>query len=144
MAFAAFDHTDRSSRPLSEINMVPFIDVMLVLLVIFLVTAPLMTHSVPLQLPQAAANPTPDRPERVSLAIDASGQRHWNGEPVSPELLAARLAETAARAPATELQIAADAEVPYRHVALTLAEAARVGLVRIGFVSVPPTGARSP
>ena len=84
MAFAAFDR-QRSAAPLAEINMVPLIDVMLVLLVIFIVTAPLLTHAVKLDLPKASSQPSVMKPERIDFAINAGGQRFWNGEPVSRE-----------------------------------------------------------
>ena len=89
MAFASFDRQP-SGAPVSEINMVPLIDVMLVLLVIFIVTAPLLTHSVKLELPQASSQVNPPVPVKIEFAIDADGQRYWNGERVSREEAAAR------------------------------------------------------
>jgi biopolymer transport protein ExbD len=136
MAFASFDARN-ASAPMAEINMVPLIDVMLVLLVIFIVTAPLLTHAVKLELPQASASPQPPVAEKIELAIDAAGTRFWNGEAVSREAAAARLAEAGRRQPQPELHLKADAAVPYRHVAQTLADAARAGLAKVGFVSQP-------
>ena len=82
MAFASFD-AKHSGAPMSEINMVPLIDVMLVLLVIFIVTAPLLTQAVKLELPKANAQANDLRPERIEFAIDAGGALFWNGEPVT-------------------------------------------------------------
>jgi biopolymer transport protein ExbD len=84
MAFGSFDNKS-SGAPMAEINMVPLIDVMLVLLVIFIVTAPLLTHAVKLDLPQASAQENQLKPERIEFAIDAAGTRYWNGEVVTRE-----------------------------------------------------------
>src|ERR1700712_1497824 len=84
MAFASFD-SKRSGAPMSEINMVPLIDVMLVLLVIFIITAPLLTQAVKLELPKATSQVNDTRPDKIDFAIDATGQRFWNGEPVTRE-----------------------------------------------------------
>ena len=136
MAFASFDR-NRSAAPMAEINMVPLIDVMLVLLVIFIVTAPLLTHAVKLDLPKVTANPNQLKPDKVDFAINATGQRFWNGEPVARETAAARFAEAGKRQPQPEVHLRADQAVAYRAVAETLADATRAGLTRIGFVSEP-------
>jgi len=137
MAFASFDPSRRSA-PMAEINMVPLIDVMLVLLVIFMVTAPLLTHAVRVELPQASAQPL-DTPvaERIDLAIDASGQLYWEGDALDREQVRTRLSQMALRDPQPEIIIRADAEVAYRHVAQALGDASQAGLSRIGFVSRP-------
>ncbi|MDP3084281.1 MAG: biopolymer transporter ExbD [Rubrivivax sp.] len=139
MAFASFD-SKRSMAPVAEINMVPLIDVMLVLLVIFIVTAPLLTHAVKLDLPKASAAPN-TQPLKVEFAIDASGQRYWNGEPLAREQAAQRFTEAAAQQPQPEIHLRADQSVAYRAVAETLADATRAGLTRIGFVSEPESAA---
>ena len=136
MAFASFD-SQRASAPVSEINMVPLIDVMLVLLVIFIVTAPLLTHAVKLELPRASSQVNQAPAEKVEFAIDAAGQRFWNGEPVSREEAQVRFAAAGQRQPQPEIHLRADQAVPYRHVAHTLADAARAGLSKVGFVSEP-------
>ena len=89
MAFASFD-SNRSSAPMSEINMVPLIDVMLVLLVIFIVTAPLLTHAVKIDLPKASSQANPTKPDNVQLGIRADGEIFWNGESVSRSTLEER------------------------------------------------------
>ncbi|MFO1339206.1 MAG: biopolymer transporter ExbD [Burkholderiaceae bacterium] len=136
MAFASFD-SRRAATPIGEINMVPLIDVMLVLLVIFIVTAPLLTHAVKLDLPQVSSQPNPPQPDKIEFAIDAQGQRYWNGEPVSRTDAAQRFAAAGRLQPAPELHLRADQAVAYRAVAETLADAARAGLRKIGFVSQP-------
>ena len=136
MAFASFDR-QRSSTPMTEINMVPLIDVMLVLLVIFIVTAPLLTHAVKLELPRASAAPSPVPPEKIDLAIDAAGQRYWNGEALSREQAAQSFAAAGMRRPQPEVHLRADQAVAYRSVAETVADAAQAGLSKIGFVSEP-------
>ena len=134
MAFASFD-SSRASAPMAEINMVPLIDVMLVLLVIFIVTAPLLTNTVKLDLPKADAAATSTKPEKIEFAIDANGNRYWNSEPVSRPESALRLAEAATREPQPELHLRADRSVAYHHVAETLADASKAGLSKIGFIS---------
>lgn len=136
MAFASFDRRG-GARPVSEINMVPLIDVMLVLLVIFMVTAPLLTHAVRLDLPKADAHTDPPEPERIELAVDAAGTRYWNGEPVTRDEAARRFAGAASRRPLPEVRLQADQAVAYRHVAETLADASKAGLTKFGFVSQP-------
>jgi biopolymer transport protein ExbD len=138
MAFASFDRHS-SSAPVSDINMVPLIDVMLVLLVIFIVTAPLLTHAVKLDLPKASSVVNQAPPQKVEFAIDASGQRFWNGEPVSREDAAARFAAEGAKDPQPEVHLRADQAVAYRFVAETLADASKAGLSKVGFVSTPET-----
>jgi biopolymer transport protein ExbD len=136
MAFGTFD-SGRASAPMAEINMVPLIDVMLVLLVIFIITAPLLTHSVKIDLPRASSHANQTRPENVQLGIRASGDVFWNGEAVALSGLEARLRAAARTEPQPELHIRADRKVEYEHVAEVMAMAARVGLTRIGFVTDP-------
>ncbi|MDR2677946.1 MAG: biopolymer transporter ExbD [Zoogloeaceae bacterium] len=136
MAFASLQ-TDDGDDALAEINMVPMIDVMLVLLVIFIVAAPLLTHSVRLDLPQASATPSPSESTQINLALDANGQHFWNGEAQSIEALALKFAAAARQTPQPELVLSADRKTPYEAVAKTLAAAAQQGLTRIRFVTLP-------
>lgn len=136
MAFASFD-SQRAGAPMSDINMVPLIDVMLVLLVIFIVTAPLLTHAVKLELPRASAQVNQAKADKVDFAIDAAGALFWNGEPVTREEAHARFAAAGAQQPQPEIHLRADQAVPYRHVARALADASRAGLTKVGFVSDP-------
>jgi biopolymer transport protein ExbD len=123
--------------PMAEINMVPLIDVLLVLVVVLIVAAPLLGRAVRLDLPRADAPPRQVAAERVEIAIDAAGSLHWNGSLLSRAELAARFAAAGRRQPQPELHLRADAAVPYRVVAQTLADAAGAGLVRVGFVTEP-------
>ena len=136
MAFGTFDAAEDNAA-LTEINMVPLIDVMLVLLVIFIVTAPLLTHAVKIDLPRATSSANLTKPDIVRLDLDAAGRVFWNGEPVDAEALTQRLAAAAARRPQPELHIRAERTTPYEKVAQIMSAAARQGLVRIGFVTAP-------
>jgi biopolymer transport protein ExbD len=138
MAFASFD-SKSASAPMSEINMVPLIDVMLVLLVIFIVTAPLLSHAVKLELPKASSTTAQFKPDKIDFAIDAAGTLHWNGEVVSRDEAAQRFAQEGQKEPQPEIHLRADQNVAYRSVAQTLADASKAGLTQVGFVSEPET-----
>jgi len=136
MAFGSFGKGGESA-PMAEINMVPLIDVMLVLLVIFIVTAPLLTHAVKIDLPKASSQPNITRPDHVSVSIDAAGHVYWNGEALDRSGWRSRMDASVQQQQQPEVHIRADAAVAYRRVAEILADAARAGLTRIGFVSQP-------
>lgn len=125
-------------KPMSEINVTPLVDVMLVLLVIFIIATPLMADRLALQLPKAelpkAATPAQPGPF-VSLALDGQGRMQWDGKEVDDATLRQRLLEAAQRNPATELQLRADASVPYGRVVTLIGMAQSAGLSRIGFVA---------
>lgn len=138
MAFGNFDQNKAGGHSMAEINMVPLIDVMLVLLVIFMITAPMMTHSVKIDLPKASSQVQPPTPvEPVNLAIDAEGRLFWNRDAVSREQLQQRLQPLGQQADAPEVHIRADRNVAYHFIAETLADAANAGVSKIGFVSEP-------
>ena len=136
MSFGSLEGSD-DNAPLAEINMVPLIDVMLVLLVIFLVTAPMLTHAVKVDLPRAVSMPNVSKPETVQVSIDAAGTVFWNTQAVDSAALSVRLATAAAQQPQPELHIRAERTTPYEKVAQLMSEAARVGVSRIGFVTDP-------
>lgn len=136
MAFASFD-SKRANAPVAEINMVPLIDVMLVLLVIFIVTAPLLTHAVKLDLPKVSAQVNEVKPDKIEFAIDAKGQRFWNGEPVTREEAQQRFLSEGKKAVQPEIHLRADQEAAYKAVAQTLADASKAGLSKVGFISEP-------
>jgi biopolymer transport protein ExbD len=136
MAFGTLSEGEEDGA-LAEINMIPLIDVMLVLLVIFIVTAPLLTHAVKVDLPRASSTPNLTRPENVQLAIDAASQVHWNGEAVAWEALVQRLKAAAVQAPQPELHLRAERTTPYEKVAEVMSAAATAGVTRIGFVTEP-------
>ena len=137
MAFGGFNQQGNNG-PMTEINMIPLIDVMLVLLVIFIVTAPLLTHAVKIDLPKASSNPNITKPDNVQLAIRADGQMFWNGETTDEAGLAARFTATARLTPQPEVHIRAERTAQYESVAKVMAAAASAGLTRIGFVTEPP------
>jgi biopolymer transport protein ExbD len=136
MSFGSLSDSE-SDGDLAEINMIPLIDVMLVLLVIFIVTAPLLTHAVKVDLPRASSAPNLTKPDNVQVAIDRAGQVHWNGEAVTAPVLAERLRAAAAQSPQPELHLRAERTTPYEKVAEVMSAAAREGLTRIGFVTEP-------
>jgi biopolymer transport protein ExbD len=138
VAFGGF-HRSTDATPMAEINMIPLIDVMLVLLVIFIVTAPLLTHAVKLDLPKAESAPNRTKPDNVQLAVDRAGVVYWNGEPASAAQWRELMKDAAARDPQPEIHLRADGEVAYRRVAQLLSDAARAGLNKIGFVTDPRT-----
>jgi biopolymer transport protein ExbD len=122
---------------MAEINMVPLIDVVLVLLVIFIVTAPLLTNAVKLDLPKATSSADLQKPEKIEFAIDPTGSLFWNGERVDREEAMKRFVEAGAKRPQPEVYLRADQNVPYRHVAEMLADASKAGLSKVAFVSEP-------
>jgi biopolymer transport protein ExbD len=136
MAFGAFNRGSNVT-PMAEINMIPLIDVMLVLLVIFIITAPLLTHAVKVDLPKASSQPNITRPDNVQLAIDGEGRVYWNGEALDRSGWRSRMDAAAGLKPQPEVHLRADGGVAYRKVAEVMADAARSGLTRIGFVSDP-------
>jgi len=123
--------------PRAEINMIPLIDVMLVLLIIFIIAAPLLTHAVKIDLPVADSAVVNMKPETIQLGIEADGRFLWNGESVEESELDALMREAASREPLPELHLQVDAATPYEFVARTMARASRAGLEKIGFVSRP-------
>ena len=136
MAIGSFDER-RHRGPMAEMNVVPLVDVMLVLLVIFIITAPLLTHAVKIDLPKASSAPNLTRPDHIELAIRKDGSLFWNGEAIALEELKTRFAAEARRDPQPELHIHADRLAYYDSVAKVMASAAKAGLGRIGFVSQP-------
>ena len=136
MAFASFD-SKRASAPMAEINMVPLIDVMLVLLVIFMITAPLMTSSLKLDLPKTDAAQPSDTPQFIAVALDRDGRYFYGDEAVDAAAFAARIAAAAKKNPQTEVQLRADKSVPYGRVAELIGIVQKAGLTRIGFVAEP-------
>ncbi|CAM5786481.1 ExbD/TolR family protein [Rhizobacter fulvus] len=133
----AFGRLERSSRasPMSDINMTPLIDVMLVLLVIFMITAPLMSSSLKLDLPKAEGAQPNDAPQFISVALDPQGRLYFGEDAMEPAAFAARVAEAARRNPRTEVQLRADQGVPYGRVAEVIGLVQKAGLSRIGFVT---------
>lgn len=136
MAMGSFDPR-RSEGPVAEINVVPLVDVMLVLLVIFIITAPLLTNAVKIDLPKASSAPNITKPEHIEFAIRENGELFWNGAPVTMAELTSRFAAESKKTPQPELHIRADRHAHYEKVAQVMSSAAKSGLVRIGFVTEP-------
>lgn len=128
---------DDSDEVMSEINMIPFIDVMLVLLIIFIITVPVIQHAVNVELPQASNQKVLDKPENIRLAVDAEGQYFWNDRRVVDGELPGLLGAAAAQQPQPELHIRGDKAVRYERVAQVMAAAQRAGLQKIGFITEP-------
>ena len=133
-------------QPMSDINVTPLVDVMLVLLVIFILATPLMASRLALELPKAAApaSAAPEPATSVTLALDARGKTYWGEEVIDPASLPQRLQEAAQRDPATEVQLRADTAVPYGRVVQLIGLAQTAGLSRIGFVADPVTASATP
>lgn len=125
------------STPMSEINTTPLVDVMLVLLVIFIITAPLLTHAVKIDLPQASSQPLPEKPQVISVAIDGGGTMYWNDVVIAQGDLKAKLVEAANQKPQPELHIRADKETRYQLLAEVMADAQNAGITKLGFLSEP-------
>jgi biopolymer transport protein TolR len=140
MAFGRLERTT-GAPPMSDINMTPLIDVMLVLLVIFIITAPLLASSIKLDLPKADVAASGDTPRFVLLVVDKTGQVFLDDKPVAPAELARRLVLVAGQNPDTEVQLRADEAVPYGRVVEVLGAAQKAGLSRIGFVAEPKPAA---
>jgi biopolymer transport protein ExbD len=141
MAFGGLEH-HKTSAPIAEINMTPLIDVMLVLLVIFIITAPLMTHAIRLDLPKVAADVARETPQTVTLSIDDAGKVYWNDAPVPLDALPARFRAAAAGGAPPDLHLRASRATRYDVIAQVMGDAQAAGLTRIGFVTDLPPAVR--
>ncbi|KIL99310.1 Biopolymer transport protein ExbD/TolR [Paramagnetospirillum magnetotacticum MS-1] len=124
---------------MAAINTTPLVDVMLVLLIIFLITIPVVTHTVPVQLPKEANQPTITQPGNVTIAVDRTGGVWWNEDGLADRAaLSARLDGAAAKLPQPEILIRGDKDVAYEHVGRVLAEAQKAGITKVSFITEPP------
>ena len=137
MAFGRLERT-KGDAPMSDINVTPLVDVMLVLVVIFIITAPLLASSIRLDLPRADGTQPGDAPRFVTVVLDKAGQLFVNDKPATPAQLADQLAAAAKANPETEIQLRADQAVPYGRIVEVMGVAHKAGLTRIGFVAEPP------
>jgi biopolymer transport protein ExbD len=138
MAFGTQDNNaDGDGEVMNEINMTPLVDVMLVLLIIFIITVPVMKHAVNIELPTATSQPQQSKPETLRLAVDAQGAYFLNQAPVAADALEKLLQAEAAKEPQPELHIRGDKAARYEFVAQAMAAAQRAGLRKIGFVTEP-------
>ena len=123
---------------MSEINTTPLVDVMLVLLIIFLITIPVITKTVPVTLPKAANIPTKTKPENITLSVDIDGQVWWNGLMINDrDVLIQKVAVEAVKVPQPEVHIRGDRGVRYEAIGRTLFDVQRGGIVKIGFITEP-------
>ena len=134
MAFATDSQDDEI---ISEINMTPLVDVMLVLLIIFMITMPVLTQTVLVELPQASAEPTTTQPDSIAISVLRDGSVQWNGEVVTAEQLQHKLAHIAQLPQQPPLQLMADKAVEYQHVLNVMALAQQLGITQLGFVTKP-------
>ncbi|MFM0211368.1 biopolymer transporter ExbD [Paraburkholderia sediminicola] len=137
MAFGGLEKR-QAAAPTAEINMTPLIDVMLVLLVIFIITAPLFTHAIRLDLPKVAAAPARQTPQTISLSIDAAGKLYWNGKVITLQQMRTQFVEAGKQADQPEIQLSAERSTRYEVIAQVMGAAQQAGLERLGFVTDPP------
>ncbi|MDQ0139223.1 ExbD/TolR family protein [Cupriavidus necator] len=135
MAFGTLEGDD--DEVMSEINMTPLVDVMLVLLIIFIITIPVINHAVKIDLPRATNTPNDPKPQNINVSIDASGKVFWNQVEVDQATLESKIALAAQQQPQPELHLRADRDVRYERVAEVMAAAQHGGLGKIGFITEP-------
>jgi len=140
MTFGGFND-NKQPAPMADINVTPMVDVMLVLLVIFIITAPLFTHAIKLDLPAAQSAPAPAEPSTISLSINGEGAIFWNNDPITQDALNSRLIIAAKQQPQPQLQLRADKGTRYEVIAQVMAAAQTNGLTKLGFVTDMPTSA---
>ena len=141
MAFGGFNDNQHQA-PMADINVTPMVDVMLVLLVIFIITAPLFTHAIKLELPNAQSQAAPEKPETITLAINAEGKLFWNNAAITREELSQRIATASQKKPQPELQLRADKSTRYEVIAQVMSAAQNGGMSKIGFVTDPKEAGR--
>lgn len=137
MSSGGFGGDNRHTQPMAEINTTPMVDVMLVLLVIFIITAPLLTHSIKIDLPQAGSQSNPEKPDIVTLSINAQGKLFWNDTPFEETELESRLTTAAQNKPQPELHLRADKTTNYQQLAIIMSSAQKAGIEKLGFVTDP-------
>jgi biopolymer transport protein ExbD len=134
----AFSSNSSGGGPMADINVTPLVDVMLVLLIIFMITAPLMSHKVKVELPQATLEKKPEITiPPITLAVTANGKIYWNDEAVSRDALDARLAILAQRTPQPQVDVRADNITKYGVIAEVVKQVRMAGIRKVGFVSTP-------
>jgi biopolymer transport protein ExbD len=133
----AFGTQDEPDEVMNEINMTPLVDVMLVLLIIFIITVPVMKHAVNVELPRATNEIQQTKPDTIALSVDAKGSYHWNETPIQDSELVTRLQAEALKMPQADLHIRGDKDVRYERVAQVMAAAQQAGIKKIGFITEP-------
>lgn len=135
----AFGTQDEPDDVMNEINMTPLVDVMLVLLIIFIITVPVMKHAVNIDLPRATSEPEQTKPQNILFSVAADGSYYWNDQKIADSELEPRLAAEAAKDPQPELHIRGDKDVRYERIAQAMSAAREAGVRKIGFVTDPET-----
>lgn len=136
-------HVDEDERPMNEINTTPLVDVMLVLLIVFMITIPVITQTVPLELPQVHNVPTQTKPENISISVNREGQVFWNAALVADNAaLLNRMKEVAVIKPQPEVHVRADQRTKYEYVGRVILDAQRAGIMKVGFITEPDAGGR--
>lgn len=133
----AFGTQDEPDEVMNEINMTPLVDVMLVLLIIFIITVPVMKHAVNIDLPRASSEPEQAKPQNILFTVAADGAYYWNDQKIDDSELKGRLATEAAKEPQPELHIRGDKAVRYERVAQAMSAAREAGVRKIGFITEP-------
>ncbi|MET0544347.1 MAG: biopolymer transporter ExbD [Variovorax sp.] len=134
----AFGTQDEPDEVMNEINMTPLVDVMLVLLIIFIITVPVMKHAVNIDLPRATSEPEQTKPQNILFTVGPDGAYYWNEQRIEDAELAPKLAAEAAKEPQPELHIRGDKAVRYERVAIAMSAAREAGVRKIGFITEPP------
>ena len=125
-------------RPMAEINVTPLVDVMLVLLIIFLITIPVITKTVPVKLPHATNIPTQTKPQDITIAVDAAGNIYWDDKLVSNDnQLLTMIEQQAVKTPQPQVQIRGDKNAAYKSIGHVLYELQRGGMVKVAFITEP-------
>ena len=140
MAFGGFERHSGPSQPMSEINVTPLVDVMLVLLVIFIITAPLLSYAIKLDLPNDPASAAEAAPSTIKLSIDAEGRVYVDSDAITDDQLRARFSAAAKSSPVPEVHVRADKATRYERVSFVMSSAQQAGLSKIGFVTEPVGG----
>ncbi|HKS57947.1 MAG TPA: biopolymer transporter ExbD [Steroidobacteraceae bacterium] len=134
---------EEDERAMSEINTTPLVDVMLVLLIVFMITIPVITHTVPVELPHVRNLATQTKPENVNISINRDGQIYWNLSVVDTNQLLERLKSAAVQKPQPEVHVRADQMTRYEYVGRVILTAQRAGIQKVGFITEPgPTGSQ--
>ena len=131
----SFEINENADEVMNEINMTPLVDVMLVLLIIFMITIPVVQHAVKVELPRTSSSRDKTPPDNLQLAVDAQGQFFLGKQAIAADALEAALQQEAAKEPQAQLYIRGDRKVPYEQVAFAMTAAQRAGMAKIGFVT---------
>jgi len=141
MSAGAGEHSLEDDSPMSEINTTPLVDVMLVLLIIFLITVPVITQSVKVELPKAANIPTQTKPENINIAVDKDGNVYWNTALVpTQDALLERIKQVAVMNPQPEIHVRGDKRTQYEYIGRVMVMCQRGGIQKVGFITEPDRG----